>query len=1156
MLAHWNVNGWTPTNCTLRKVLLEYLNPDFISLCETHLSNDSLQFDGYTWFGLSRTAHIRAVKASGGVGILVKNHILEWYHVTIVDKAYDGILCLRAEHRESRYSFIIISCYLSPESSTWGRNADLCFSHLLALMYTVKGDAVYICGDFNSRIGDFKDYVEGDDIITRTALDTVVNKHGHSLVEFLRDSKCCVLNGRLNPENDNFTSISIRGKAVVDYIMTPHGDMNKCLEFSVYTPSDMVNLVGPECNNLIDDHSKLPDHSVLLLRFQASEILNTHVAGCAQRVKRRNRDYPAEFLSSDACRRSLVELTEQLQTGQKSQSEIDQFYNDFCGFLHKEMDKYCPAKEIGGPQKYYRVKQPFWNDELNGLWIGMRSAERSFLKCKSGDSERQTLLNEFRERRANFDRRLRFFKRRFKRGQALQLEQLYTGNPQQFWKEINSLGPRKTIAIPMEVLLESGESAFQPEQIVEKWESDYRNLYACSSSTLFDDQFFDETCKIKINLENSLMNRDLNHDSVLNNDITIEEVQEVLHKLKLNKAVGIEDIPNEVLKSPYLDNVLFNLCYTCFQNSIVPTIWSESIIKPIPKSPKNDPRIPLNYRGISLLSTVYKIYSGILNNRLNRFMELNEILVDEQNGFRKNRACIDHLFVLSSIVRARIEKNKSTFVCFVDFKKAFDCVNRELMEFKLLSSGIGGKLYNGIKSLYSSPVACIQLNNLRTGWFPTPFGVKQGDLLSPSLFALYINDLAQEIKRANFGIPIDDINLSILLYADDIVLMAENEFNLQKMLDIMGSWCRKWRISINNEKTQIVHFRKKGKPKSPYLFSFDYVHLKYTSSYKYLGFVFDESLKFLEGTNLLAESAGRALGSLLSKLKVCPDLGFSIFSRLYSSLVESVLFYAAGIWGFKEAPVCKAIQNRALRCFLGVHKFTAKAAIDGDTGWEPCIIKQRGEVIRLWNRLIGLPRERLTSKVFNWDKANNHPWSREVAVILSDSDSYLFRNDLFCDLISIKQKMLTTQKDIWKEEILKKPKLRNYVLFKSDYSTEPYVSLKLKRRQRSLCAQLRSGTLALAIEVGRFKGIPEEQRICEFCELNAIEDEFHFLFYCPLYEVLRMNLFESMQKKNPDLFWKGDGDILSWLFENEIFVLSNYIEKAWHLRQCKLYPGK
>lgn len=79
-------------------------------------------------------------------------------------------------------------------------------------------------------------------------------------------------------------------------------------------------------------------------------------------------------------------------------------------------------------------------------------------------------------------------------------------------------------------------------------------------------------------------------------------------------------------------------------------------------------------------------------------------------------------------------------------------------------------------------------------------------------------------------------------------------------------------------------------------------------------------------------------------------------------------------------------------------------------------------------------------------------------------------------------------------------------------------------------------------------------QFCVLCDLRVIEDEWHFLFFCPVYE-LRMGMFERIQCKKPDFFWMTDGDMLSWLFENEIYSLARYVEKAWKLRQSNLYPG-
>jgi len=269
--------------------------------------------------------------------------------------------------------------------------------------------------------------------------------------------------------------------------------------------------------------------------------------------------------------------------------------------------------------------------------------------------------------------------------------------------------------------MENGRSVYEIDKILDRWEKDYRDLYTCSGSHQFNDAFLAEICKLKNVIEvGSVMLATPHFSSVLNIDISLEEVQKVIDRTKPYKAVGVDELSNEVLKCPKLLNTLHVLFQYCFKNGTVPSVWYRSIIKPIPKTTQADPRVPLNYRGISLLNTACKVFSGILNNRLSEYIETNRILVDEQNGFRKHRTCIDHIYVLSSVIRARLQENQSTFVCFVDFKKAFDWVNRDLLKYKLLSIGITGHLYNSIRALYKAPVACVQINDMRTGWFPTP----------------------------------------------------------------------------------------------------------------------------------------------------------------------------------------------------------------------------------------------------------------------------------------------------------------------------------------------------------------------------------------------------------------------------------------------------
>ena len=172
-----------------------------------------------------------------------------------------------------------------------------------------------------------------------------------------------------------------------------------------------------------------------------------------------------------------------------------------------------------------------------------------------------------------------------------------------------------------------------------------------------------------------------------------------------------------------------------------------------------------------------------MNNRIVSYLENLDLLVEEQNGFRSKRSCEDHVFVLSSLIKNRLAIKKDTFAAFIDFSKAFDSIDRDLLLFKLLRYNIDGKIYNAIKNLYENTINCIRINGIHSNWFKSCFGVRQGNILSPTLFGIYLNDLAVELNSAKLGIKLNNNEyINILLYADDIVLLAENETNLQKML--------------------------------------------------------------------------------------------------------------------------------------------------------------------------------------------------------------------------------------------------------------------------------------------------------------------------------------------------------------------------------------
>lgn len=303
----------------------------------------------------------------------------------------------------------------------------------------------------------------------------------------------------------------------------------------------------------------------------------------------------------------------------------------------------------------------------------------------------------------------------------------------------------------------------------------------------------------------------------LNTPITWCEIDKVLLSSKNFKAPGLSGLTWEWLKSAQggsegsdeeellpMQEVILRLVNSIFTWGKIPASWQTSAIVSVPK--KGDLTCCDNYRGIALMEVMIKLIGKVLIKRVVNGLETDQRLAREQAGFRHLEECAGQVGAVMEVAgrRAALPEPQPFVAIFVDFRKAYDLVPHNALFYKLECIGVRGKTLDFIKGLYSDSAFCARIGGQTSEKTPVLRGVRQGAPESPCLFNIYINDLAMRLRKGGITIPGVDEKLGSLLFADDLVALADDVKGVQRALNNIGKWAEEWGMEVGIQKCGIM----------------------------------------------------------------------------------------------------------------------------------------------------------------------------------------------------------------------------------------------------------------------------------------------------------------------------------------------------------------
>jgi hypothetical protein len=1099
---------------------------DIICLSETKLSNiDEINIDQYVIKCVNRSV---CKSNSGGIAILVRQTMCKY--VEVLESSSQNVLWFKIEENFLGENCIFGAVYIPPEGSKY--SSISIFDDIENNIIELADHESKICllGDFNSRSGKLNDFANFDhhisdalnfeisqkNILCKNSLEelgyttdryssdtTKVNNYGHRLIQLCKTFNIHIVNGRIG--NDSYVGkTTCKSASLVDYVIASPELFPRFKKFDVLDFDPMLS----DCHNPIylaivckQMNSYVPD-----------TVVNENVDVTVITKPIWNKDKTDIFIQNiDIDKINAMVL--QMEDLNITQNTVDDLCSNICSVMINAASKSGLIKDSKHRNRSLPCKQnkPWFNSDCWKMRKEYHRAKNFHRRNKSVDS-----FNKLRSSSKNYKKEINKQFRKYKEIFASKLRNLKNTQPKDYWSLLNRFAGGK-------------------KDIINK---------------ISTEAYFDHFKKLMHNMDSvnnsnvDIQNMNINSNNIwLNEPISVDEVEDAIRKLKNNKSCGSDMILNEFIKNSCLQliTVYVKLFNVVLDTGVIPSSWTEGIIIPIFKN-KGEITDPDNYRGITLLSCLGKLFTSILNVRINSFIENMNILKEDQAGFRKGYSTSDHVFSLKCLIDLYLHNKKRLYCAFIDYRKAFDSIDRTALWQKNLRCGVDGKIFRVIHNMYRYAKSCIRNGNELSESFLCNIGVRQGENLSPVLFSLFLNDLTDFLSRAYNGATfasnlVRDCNnelntyvkLYLLLYADDTIIMAESVTELQAGLNALYLYSLTWKIEVNSNKTKVMVFSR-GKIKNLPILTYNGDQLLVVDDFNYLGIKFSYNGKFTKNQKMLVDSARKAMFAILRKSKKL-FLPLDIQCHMFDTMVVPILLYGSEVWGYENLNIIESLHLKFCKILLNVKNTTSNCCVYGELGREPLDLSAHTRMICFWSRIITAKQSKLTkilyNVVFKLDRdvscTFTSTWINCVKDILIKCDlESVWENQITFDIsrinwlkstVNVKLKELFHEK--WSFDVYNSSKCLNYRIFKENFIFENYL-IQLPANLRQYLTKLRCASHKLPIEKGRFLNITRDERICNLCLLDEIGDEFHYLFKCTHFNNHRMKYIENQFSINPN----------------------------------------